>query len=124
MKPTIIIKTATKIQENPNNEKWKDADHWKLILTNTLSGIRRTVYYSQGYAWEGHQPNIADVLDCLAADATYSTDTFEDFCDNFGYNTDSRNAERIYKAGIKNTEKLKDLLGDEFDNFVYDTERY
>ena len=48
-------------------------------------------------------PNEYDVLACLEK---YDVGTFEDFCSEFGYDEDSRTAERIYIAVIK---EYKDL---------------
>lgn len=41
------------------------------------------------------KPSAYDVLTCLTK---YDVGTFEDFCNEFGYDTDSRNAEKIYKS--------------------------
>lgn len=49
-------------------------------------------------------PNEYDVLACLEK---YDPGTFEDFCSELGYNEDSRTAERIYIAVIK---EYKDLI--------------
>jgi len=40
-------------------------------------------------------PTAYDILSCLEK---YDYDSFEDFCGEFGYDTDSRNAEKIYNA--------------------------
>lgn len=41
------------------------------------------------------QPSAASVLLCVQ---THSPSTFEDFCEEYGYDTDSRNAEKIWRA--------------------------
>lgn len=46
------------------------------------------------------------VLACLTK---YDPETFEDFCSNYGYDTDSRTAERIYRAAVKEYESLTRL---------------
>ena len=79
-----------------------------------------TIFYSQGFGIEG-EPKLDSVLDCLLCDTLGVTDTinvasFEDFCDNFGYEIDSPLAKKSYNATIKNTNKLKNLL----DNKYYD----
>jgi len=43
---------------------------------------------------KGLPPTAYDVLTCLTK---YDPGTFEDFCSNYGYDTDSRKAEKIYK---------------------------
>lgn len=56
------------------------------------------------------QPTIYDVLACLQK---YDVGSFEDFCWEFGYNVDSRRAEKIYKAVCKEYEKLCTIFTDE-----------
>lgn len=41
------------------------------------------------------EPDSYDVLACLEK---YGVETFEEFCSKFGYDTDSRKAEKTYKA--------------------------
>ena len=48
-------------------------------------------------------PNAYDVLACLQK---YDVGTFEDFCSEFGYDDDSRTAERIYFAVQKEYTEL------------------
>ena len=45
-----------------------------------------------------NKPTSYDVLSCLQK---YDVGTFEDFCSEFGYDTDSRKAEKTYKAVCK-----------------------
>ena len=68
-----------------------------------------TVYFSQGPAISG-EPTTEDVLDCLALDAS-GADSFEDWCAEYGYDTDSRKAEHIYNTVRKQTEELASFLG-------------
>lgn len=58
---------------------------------------------------EGNTPTNYSILSCLNED--YSTD-FEDFCSNYGYSEDSRQAEKIYNAVRKETEGLKRVLNE------------
>jgi len=56
-------------------------------------------------------PSAYSVLACLD---TYADGfTFEDFCHSYGYDTDSRKAEKTFKAVQYQTEKLKEVLSDE-----------
>ena len=45
-----------------------------------------------------HYPVAPSPYDILACLEKYDYDSFEDFCSQLGYDTDSRNAERIYNA--------------------------
>lgn len=53
---------------------------------------------------------------CFLSDAISAKDTFENFCSEFGYDTDSRNAERIYKACEKSLSKFERI----FEGDIYD----
>ena len=50
-----------------------------------------------------NSPTPYDVLACLTK---YEPGTFENFCGDFGYDTDSRKAEKIYKNVCKEWEKV------------------
>lgn len=55
------------------------------------------------------KPNIDDVLYSLVMDSRYLYESFDDWCDNFGYDSDSKKAFSIYEDCIKNAKKLKAL---------------
>lgn len=67
----------------------------------------------------GHpkKPGLNDVLQCLISDSRCAS-VFEDFCSDLGYDEDSREAEKIFKAVELQTKQLKEFLGDAFDEFV------
>ena len=52
------------------------------------------------------KPKEYDVLSCLNP----ASDTFEDFCFNYGYDDDSRHAYKTYKAVVAQSEELKKLF--------------
>jgi hypothetical protein len=54
-------------------------------------------------------PTPYHVLACLEK---YEHSTFEDFCNEFGYDTDSRSAKKIYKACKKQYTKLVELYSE------------
>lgn len=51
-------------------------------------------------------PTAYDVLACLQK---YEIGSFEDFCGDFGYDTDSRRAEKTYKAVLKEYQMVCDI---------------
>lgn len=67
-------------------------DYWGSIVEKTREAIKPTAY---------------DVLACL--DVLYS-DTFDDFCSDFGYDTDSIKAEKIYKSMQEQDRALRKLF--------------
>ena len=56
--------------------------------------------------------NIDDVLYSLVLDSQFSNETFDDFCDNLGYNSDSMKANGIYRACQKNSKKVRTFIKD------------
>lgn len=44
------------------------------------------------------RPTAYDMLDCITR---YEPGTFEDFCSDYGYDSDSRRAETVYQAVVK-----------------------
>lgn len=79
-------------------------DVYNIVLKNTLH--RYSFTFWQSIANTGIFPKPYDVLACLQK---YDCGTFEDFCSDFGYDTDSRKAYKIYKGVLrewKNVERL------------------
>lgn len=58
-------------------------------------------------------PSLSDVLQSLASDARGALNArdFEDFCGEYGYDTDSRSAEKVYAACTQVHLELYKLLG-------------
>ena len=54
-------------------------------------------------------PTAYDVLACLTK---YDPGNFGDFCRDFGYDEDSRTAERIYRGVQKEWDKVSKMFGD------------
>lgn len=54
-------------------------------------------------------PTLYDVLTCLQK---YDVGTFDDFCGEFGYDTDSRSAKKTYKAVVKEYDKMCSLFSE------------
>lgn len=58
-------------------------------------------------------PTQASVLYCLLSDAQCGDDTFDDFCSNLGYDTDSRKALETYLACQETNTKLNKFFSRE-----------
>ena len=56
------------------------------------------------------KPSSYDILACLT---TYDPDTFENFCSNFGYDTDSKKAEKTYNSVLDEWKNIQALFTDE-----------
>jgi hypothetical protein len=107
--------------ENPNMPE-RDMNHWKCVLK--VNGKQMTFHFSQGYGISG-EPDVKNVLDCLASDASgyENASSFEDWASEYGYDTDSRSAERTYNAIAKQSDALRRVMGDQYDTLLWNTER-
>lgn len=56
-------------------------------------------------------PDAAELVDCLISDSDALDDSFEDWCQNLGYEANSHKAFRTYKQCRENANKLHDLIG-------------
>jgi len=105
-----------KADSNPNVDpkEWgAGARHFKVRLTMGRDSMR--VPFSQGSA-HTEDPTAEDVLECLASDAAgieNAKGDFEEWCSEYGYDTDSRKAERTFHVCEEQAEKLKTFLGDD-----------
>jgi hypothetical protein len=101
-------------QEPPEWRKDKDGhgtQYW-CKLTNK-EGKHYGFYFwdSIKNKQDGKRPRAYDVLACLD---TYSDgSTFQDFCNDFGYDTDSIRASQIFDAVQKQVAGLKNILSSE-----------
>lgn len=119
-----ITMTAEWADSNPNMEDSGNMDHWKCILK--MGRKRLTVPFSMGIGHNGKAPKVEDVLDCMASDSSGidNTTSFEDWCADYGYDTDSRKAERTFRVCERQAQKLRAFIGDnDYETLLYDTER-
>ena len=91
----------------------KDRDKDKLLRAIHLNleggfGFRKDIKPFE--VIYGKIPTAYDVLSCLTK---HEINDFDDFCDEFGYDTDSRKAEKIYKAVVEEWKNVKILWSDE-----------
>jgi len=108
----VQIKASTDCHRmTKEDKKWHDtASHWNVSLSNK-EGEVRSWEYSAGSAHKG-EPSMTDVLESLQCDASgRDGQSFEDWCSEFGYDTDSKRAEATYNACGQTVYKLRSLLG-------------
>jgi hypothetical protein len=118
---------AKYVDRNPNmaaDDEWmRSATHWRVTFRRGRHQL--TTYFSQGSAITG-EPTAADVLDCLASDASSIDNArgFEEWASELGYDADSRKAEKTFKACERSAEKLHNFLGPAlYQQLLYETER-
>jgi hypothetical protein len=104
---------AIPVDANPHMDdvEWsRSANHFRCLLQH--GNRRMTVYFSHGSAIT-KDPGVADVLDCLAGDSSGVENAFgfEDWCSDYGYDANSRRAERTYKVCQRQAARLEKFLG-------------
>jgi hypothetical protein len=84
-------------------------DIWRITLKR--NGKRWSFRF--GNSINASQTNEAPTAyDVLATLTKYDVGSFNDFCFDFGYDTDSRKAEKIYKAVVKEFEHVDKMFSD------------
>jgi hypothetical protein len=107
-KVNVIAEYGVKTDWN-KLDKWQQEAHPYTVKLK-YDGRQMTIPFFMGQALT-HEPTDKDVLPCLLSDYSVVDESFEDFCANFGYDEDSRKAEKIYKQCVKNGKKLERLFG-------------
>ena len=83
----------------------------RYIFKCRLSRNRKSYTFTFGQSiYNGSkEPTMYDILSCFQK---YDCGSFQNFCDEFGFDTDSRKAERLYKAVSKEYKAVVRLFGD------------
>jgi len=72
------------------------------------------------------ESDLLGALSCFVSDAMSGKDSFQDFCSELGYDSDSRKAYKIFKACEKAYAKFERIIGDidpyDFHNAVIELE--
>jgi hypothetical protein len=105
---TVTFGARTPI--NGQDDWRRQANGWTVELR--YDGRKMTVDYWTGMLVQG--PTIDDVMLSLCLDVYEGS--FEDWASDYGYDEDSRSAERTYEAVMTQTANLRRLLGDDFES--------
>lgn len=83
----------------------------RYIFNCTISrnGKRYTFNFGQSIANGNQEPTIYDILVCFEK---YGSNSFDDFCDEFGLSDDSISALKLYKAVQREFNAVNRLFGD------------
>lgn len=132
---------AMPADSNPSMDDSVKMDHWSVKLTRpdcpsmTLMysmgighrrnphkpnacypGRIRTIHdQEQAAKFKPVKPKLIDILYCLVVGGDCLENTFEEWCDNWGYDVDSRKAERTFKLCYLQTIQVRRLLGDDLE---------
>lgn len=61
---------------------------------------------------------LLEAFDCFINDAISAEEDFENWCENFGYDYDSRRAHKIYKECLKSLDKAKNIINGDIYEFA------
>jgi hypothetical protein len=102
----------------PYNESFPNSHPW--LVTLRMGRRQMSVPFYTGAALTD-DPDAEMVLDCLASDAATveNARSFDEWCSELGYDTDSRKAERDYKLTIRQTRRLRRFLAEHAETFIY-----
>lgn len=120
----IKIQSVKLLARPDGNDGWEtaNASHYQVMLTfRGLASVgnnrKMTTVFSMGSA-HTKPPAAHDVLSCLLSDASDHGATFEEWCDNLGYSSDSIKALKTFEAVQKNSKEVREFLGASFQEFV------
>lgn len=97
-------------QEKGDVQGW-ECDVWNCTIR--LGDKSEDFEFNMGIGHNGKMPELVDVMYSVLMDASAMEQSFTDFCEDFGYDTDSRKALGIYRACKRNGKKLMRLIGKE-----------
>jgi len=91
-----------------------EIDRKELNTPNLANVIKRRdwSFLNNGKSDIVHYPTAPDEYSILCCLQKYDVGTFEDFCSEYGYDEDSRTAEKTYKAVCKEYDKVCSLWND------------
>jgi hypothetical protein len=114
----ITLRVTSGPERKRDDEGWEhDAYRVTLRRPGARPWVRIGYRMGTGHANRGG-PEVAEVLNALILDGwTARQESFEDWCGEYGYDTDSRRAERMYRACRRTGDRMIEFLGgeDEFE---------
>ena len=82
-------------------------------ITLKRNGETYSFKFGQSIANSDYGKTSPTAYDVLAALTKYDPENFDNFCSEYGYDTDSRKAEKIYKAVQKEYDNIISLFGED-----------
>ena len=86
-------------------------EHHKFTVELSRNGVAERFDWRQGLGIES-DPEVGRVLESLVMDAQAGLESFEDFCGDSGYDTDSRKAHGTWEACREIGTQLVNLFGE------------
>jgi len=82
----------------------QEANHYLIIIQRDDQNISMCFGYSMGSGLAGKWPKATDVLSNLALDARCGSVSFMDYCGEFGEDSDSRKAHKLWERCVETYE--------------------
>lgn len=122
---TVTARYLKEVEHSPNEDIQTNGLHNQFMVTvkNTETKTRRAFVFTGSIAdWqigkaEMDADDLKNALRCLLEDSNVEGLDFGDFCDECGYETDSRKAYRIYGACKKQAAKVAALGLDPIEDY-------
>jgi len=89
------------------DKDYKDRWWYKIKLNRNKKSY--SLWWGQGIMSGDTEPRMYDILACITKS---DPEDFEWFCGNYGYDTNSRTAKKMYKSTVKEWEAVERLFGD------------
>jgi hypothetical protein len=106
-------RTTLKVKFLKNDFYFPEDKETRNIYRITLERNGKKYSFTFGQSIFNTKQNISpDAYDILACVEKYQYINFNDFCSSFGYDEDSRKAEKIFKAVQKQGEKINEMFAD------------
>lgn len=109
------IKLVSEYQGLVRKDNDWDCNHYKCTIR--FENRQYTFDYYMGLRISG-EPTLDSVMESLLMDCNVDQYSFDEFCGEFGYDTDSRKAEASYKACLKLAKNVKRVFGDNIDKLA------
>lgn len=98
---------SPKVMADPHGRKLMPGEH--ISVVRDASG-RTIKHWGKALAeWYGKPPTAYDVLACISLDVRCPA-SFEDFCADYGYDTDSRKAESLHRRCVEFALRLRQFF--------------
>ena len=113
--PFGTVKVSYKLVDQVESESIASSYVYKYRFTVTTEAGRAGFDFFGSVAdWRANKQttDAKFAVYCFLSDALAAENSFEDFCSEFGYDTDSRKAEKSYKACEKSAEKALRIFSD------------
>lgn len=124
---TLNIKLTSVYLGEGAKDGWKH-DRWTVTVERdgrtfeteyrTGLGHRETVRAVHGQVTKPVAPKLADVISGLLSDAQAGRMSFDEFCGEFGYDSDSRKALATWEACVNTAGPLARVLGADMDRLA------